>query len=173
MLCRNGFLNRFQRRRLFLCFQKQSRFWYATVCILMCVEHRLYYVFPGGISNLRYSRCRNGFRLLHLREYKRSGSWTSAEIFQNNVWSSAVPCCLINENVNVVEVGHQQKSFRITIVVVPCRVARLPSSCFALRRAKRVRSSAPPACRGEISASPRWSLVGGTRLELMTSTVWR
>ena len=31
----------------------------------------------------------------------------------------------INEYVNVVEVGHQRKSFRITFVVVRCRVARL------------------------------------------------
>ena len=65
--------------------------------------------------------------------------------------------CFINENVNVVEVGHQRKSFRITFVVVRCRVARL----HLLRRLRRgslplrVRSSAPSACRGEISASPR------------------
>ena len=65
--------------------------------------------------------------------------------------------CFINENVNVVEVGHQRKSFRITFVVVRCRVARL----HLLRRLRRgslplrVRSSAPPACRGEISALPR------------------
>ena len=65
--------------------------------------------------------------------------------------------CFINENVNVVEVGHQRKSFRITFVVVRCRVARL----HLLRRLRRgslplrVRSSAPMACRGEISALPR------------------
>ena len=33
--------------------------------------------------------------------------------------------CFVNEDVNVVEVGHQRKSFRITFVVVRCRVARL------------------------------------------------
>ena len=31
--------------------------------------------------------------------------------------------CFINENVNVVKVGHQRKFFRITFVVVRCRVA--------------------------------------------------
>ena len=63
----------------------------------------------------------------------------------------------INEYVNVVEVGHQRKSFRITFVVVRCCVARLHLLC-RLRRGSlplRVRSSAPPACRGEISALPR------------------
>ena len=93
MLCRNEFSSRLQKRRLFLCFRMLLRFWYATVCILMCEEHHLYCVFQGGISGLRYSRYRNGFRWLHQRVCKRSGSWTSAEIFQNNVCGSAVPCC--------------------------------------------------------------------------------
>ena len=48
---------------------------------------------PHGILSLRYNQCRNGFRLLRQRECKRNGSWTSAEIFQNNVCGSAVPCC--------------------------------------------------------------------------------
>ena len=47
---------------------------FDTDGIWMCAAHRLCYVFQGGISDLRYSRCRNGFRLLHPREYKRSGS---------------------------------------------------------------------------------------------------
>ena len=99
----------------------------------MCEAHRLCYVFQGGISGLRYSRCRNGFRLLHQRECKRSESWTSAEIFQNNVCGSAVPCCFINENINAMEVGHQRKFFRITFLVVRCRIARL----HLLRRLRR------------------------------------
>ena len=41
--------------------------------------------------------------------------------------------CFVNENVNVMEVGHQRKSFRITFVVVRCRVARL----HLLRRLRR------------------------------------
>ena len=99
--------------------------------------------------------------------------------------------CFINENVNVMKIGHKRKSFRITFEVELCRIARLPSSCFTLRCAKsaiiqitvewyhrniarlhllcrlrrgslplRVRSSAPMACQGEISALPRWRLVG-------------
>ena len=52
--------------------------------------------------------------------------------------------CFINENVNVVEVGHKLRTsfcLKQALLVMLCRVARLPSSCFALRRAKRVRSS--------------------------------
>ena len=33
--------------------------------------------------------------------------------------------CFINENVNAMEVGHQRKFFRITFMVVRCRIARL------------------------------------------------
>ena len=33
--------------------------------------------------------------------------------------------CFVNEDVNIMKVGHQRKSFRITFVVVRCRVARL------------------------------------------------
>ena len=46
------------------------------------------------------------------------------------------PGCFVNENVNVMKVGHKRKSFRITFGIMLCRIARLPSSCFALRHAK-------------------------------------
>ena len=45
----------------------------------------------------------------------------------------------INEYVNVVEVGHKLRAsfcLKQALLVMLCRVARLPSSCFALRRAK-------------------------------------
>ena len=48
--------------------------------------------------------------------------------------------CFINENVNVVEVGHQRKSFRIMFEVVLCRIARLHLLC-------RLRRGSLPRCR--------------------------
>ena len=47
--------------------------------------------------------------------------------------------CFINEYVNVVKVGHKLRAsfcLKQALLVMRCRVARLPSSCFALRRAK-------------------------------------
>ena len=96
--------------------------------------------------------------------------------------------CFIYENINVVEVGHQRKSFRITFVVVRCRVARLhllrrlrrgslPLAVFVLRTSPSQACSlvdpfaAQLACRGEISALPRWRLVGAEGLEPPTFTV--
>ena len=75
--------------------------------------------------------------------------------------------CFIYENVNVVEVGHQRKSFRITFKVVLCRIARLhllcrlrrgslPRAVFVLRTSPRQAGSlvnpfaAQLACRGEL-----------------------
>ena len=67
------------------------------------------------------------------------------------------PGCFVNENVNVMKVGHKRKSFRITFGIMLCRIARLHLLC-RLRRGslpRWVRSPAPMACRGEISAEPR------------------
>ena len=68
--------------------------------------------------------------------------------------------CFVNENINVMEVTHRIISCLprpgfICFADYVATVFPVPSSCFALRRAKRVRSSAPTACRGEISALPR------------------
>ena len=129
-LCRNGFSSRLQKRRLFLCFRMLLRFWFSTVCILMCAEHRLYYVFPNGILSLRYSRCRNGFRLLRQRVCKRSGSWTSAEIFQNNVCGSAVPCCPAPSALQITPRQSSPCRLRASHFAVPSGFARR-SICYA------------------------------------------
>ena len=66
-------------------------------------------------------------------------------------------CCFINKGINVMKVGHKRKSFRITFGIMLCRIARLHLLC-RLRRGslpRWVRSPAPMACRGEISAEPR------------------
>ena len=66
-------------------------------------------------------------------------------------------CCFINKDINVMKVGHKRKSFRITFGIMLCRIARLHLLC-RLRRGslpRWVRSPAPMACRGEISAEPR------------------
>ena len=125
MLCRNEFSSRLQKRRLFLCFRMLLRFWYATVCILMCEEHHLYCVFQGGISGLRYSRYRNGFRWLHQRVCKRSGSWTSAEIFQNNVCGSAVLCCPASSALQITPRQSSTRRLRASHFAVPSVFARL------------------------------------------------
>ena len=64
----------------------------------------------------------------------------------------------INENVNVVEVGHQRKSFRITFVVVRCRVARL----HLLRRLRR--GSLPRWVRSSIHLLRNWLAEAKSRL---------
>ena len=125
MLCRNGFLSRLQKRRLFLCFRMLLRFWYATVCILMCAEHRLYCVFQGGISGLRYSRCRNGFRLLRQRGCKRNESWTLTEVFQNNVWANAVPYCPASSALQITPRQSSTRRLRASHFAVPSVFARL------------------------------------------------
>ena len=66
--------------------------------------------------------------------------------------------CFINENVNVVEVGHQRKSFRITFVVVRCRVARL----HLLRRLRR--GSLPRWVRSSIHLLRNWLAEAKSRL---------
>ena len=98
---------------------------------------------PHGILSLRYNQCRNGFRLLRQRECKRNGSWTSAEIFQNNVCGSAVPCCPASS------------------ATADYAAAVFPVAVFVLRSSPRQAGSlvdpfaAQLACRGEISALPR------------------
>ena len=66
--------------------------------------------------------------------------------------------CFINENVNVVEVGHQRKSFRITFGVVRCRVARLHLLC-RLRR-----GSLPLRVRASIHLLRNWLAEAKSRL---------
>ena len=58
--------------------------------------------------------------------------------------------CFINENVNVMKGGHNRKSFRITFVVVRCRVARL----HLLRRLRR--GSLPLRVRSSIRLLRNW-----------------
>ena len=69
--------------------------------------------------------------------------------------------CFIHEYVNIIEVGHRVFYWRLALSVMLAE-ARL-HLLYRLRRGslpRWVRSSAPVACRGEISALPRWRLVG-------------
>ena len=127
MLCRNEFSSRLQKRRLFLCFQRLLRFWYATVWLL--VPYIAFIVFFQA-----------GFQVFGTADIEMgSGGF-------------------INEYVNVVEVGHQRKSFRITFVVVRCRVARLHLLC-RLRR-----GSLPRWVRSSIHLLRNWLAEAKSRL---------
>ena len=151
MLCRNEFSSRLQKRRLFLCFRMLFRFWFSTVCLLMCEEHHLYCVFQGGISGLRYSRCRNGFRWLHQRECKRSGSWTLEKILNKQILRV---CCLNLYYIKLAEA-------RLHLL---CRLRRGSLPRCRLRTSPRQAGSlvnpfaAQLACRGEIKNADWWML---------------
>ena len=116
--------------------------------------------------------------------FKRKGDlilWHKTSKRQKNLRTASQACHLNEANIRTPsrKLAERKSSWPGFICYRRLRRGSLPLAVFVLRTSpcqagSRVNPfAAQLACRGEISALPRWRLVDATRLELVTSSVWR